>query len=165
MATNVLVAYYSMSGNTRHIAKEIGSAIGADVEEIREPHARRGPVGAMRALADALLRRKPPILPVGHDPAQYDLLVLGGPVWGGRMASPVRTYAKRHGSTAPQVAFFCTEGGRGSESAFADLERLCQHAPKATFVVDAKHLEAASHRAELGHFASRMGQSLRAAPE
>lgn len=164
MAANVLVAYYSMSGNTRRIAEEIGSALHADLEEIREPHPRRGPVGALRALADAVLRRKPPIDPVGCDPAGYDLLVLGGPVWGGRIASPVRTYAQRHGARATQVAFFCTEAGRGSERAFADMEHLCRRAPKATFVVDAKHLAPATHRAELGHFASRTGQSLHAAP-
>lgn len=163
MATSTLVAYYSMSGHTRAVADEIRAAIGADIEEIREPHARRGLPGAMRALFDALLRRRPAILPIAHDPARYDLLVLGGPVWGGRMAAPVRTYAKRHAAQAPQVAFFCTEGGHGADAAFADLERLCLHAPKATLVVDEKHLEPANHRAALGHFASCMPRSTRAA--
>lgn len=162
MAANTLVAYYSMSGNTRAIANEICDALGADIEEIREPHARHGVVGVMRGLFDAVLRRQPPILPFDHDPASYDLVVLGGPVWAGRMAAPVRTFAKQHAMQAPQIAFFCTEGGRGAETAFADLESLCNHAPKATLVVDGKHLESAHHRAELGHFASCTGRAIRA---
>jgi flavodoxin len=156
MAASILVAYYSMSGNTRTIANEIGATTDADIEEIREPHTRHGLSGAIRALLDTLIRRTPSILPANRDPAGYDLLILGGPVWGGRMAAPVRTFAKRYGAKAPQVAFFCTEGGRGSDTAFAELEHLCMHAPRATLVVDSKHLEPSAHRAEIGHFASRM---------
>ena len=165
MAANILVAFYSMSGNTRAIADEIRGALGADIAEIREPRTRHGVGGAVRALFDAVLRRQPPILPIDRDPARYDMLVLGGPVWGGRMAAPVRTFAKQYATQVPHVAFFCTEGGRGADTAFADLETLCAHAPKATLVVDGKHLEPAHHRAELGHFASCMGRAARVTSE
>jgi flavodoxin len=162
MTANTLVAYYSMSGNTRAIANEISDALGADIEEIREPRARRGVAGAVRGLVDAVLRRQPPILPIDHDPTRYELLVLGGPVWAGRMAAPVRTFARQHATQTPRIAFFCTEGGHGADTAFADLAHLCQHAPQATLVVDGKHLESALHRAELGHFASCTGRAIRA---
>lgn len=154
MKPRTLVAYYSMSGNTRKIADEIGAAIGADVEPICEPHPRRGVPGVMRAMVDSLLRRKPPIEPIRKDPAGYDLLILGGPVWAGRIASPARSYASDHGAKAPGVAFFCTEGGRGAEQAFAELESLCRHAPRATLVVDAAHLEPDAHREQLQRFAA-----------
>jgi len=159
MSARTLVAFYSMSGKTRAIANEIHSAIGADIEEIIEPHVRHGFGGVMRAMLDSMMRREPPIFPPNHDPSQYDVLLLGGPVWAGRMAAPVRTYAKRYGTAAPHVAFFCTEGGRGAESAFADLEKLCQHSPEATLVVDAAHLEPEAHRAELGRFTSSVSAS------
>jgi flavodoxin len=158
MGTSTLIAYYSMSGHTRDLANEIRDAVDADIEEIREPHARHGLPGVFRALLDSTLRRTPPILPADHDPGRYDIVLVGGPVWAGRMASPVRSYAKRYASQARQVAFFCTEGGRGADAAFADLERLCLHSPKATLVVDDAHRTPPSHRAELGHFTAQMSR-------
>lgn len=156
MASRTLIAYYSMSGNTRTIANELRDAVDADIEEIDEPHPRKGVGGVLRAVFDSFTHRSPPIQPAQLDPSRYDVLLLGGPVWAGRMAAPVRSYAQRYGSAAPHVAFFCTEGGRGADTAFADLEKLCQHKPEATLVIDAEHLSAEAHRAEMSQFTSRL---------
>lgn len=160
MAANTLIAYYSMSGHTRKLANEIRNATGAVLEEINEPNPRRGFSGVVRALVDAVARRTPPILAAANNPADYELLVIGGPVWAGRMAAPVRTYAQRYGAQAPHVAFFCTEGGRGADTAFADLEKLCQKPPDATLVVDAAHLPIIEHAVPLSSFTSRLGARL-----
>lgn len=148
----ILIAYYSMGGNTRRVAEEIRAATGADIDEISEPAPRRGFKGVMRALFDATLSRKPNILDTEHNPADYDLLVIGGPIWARRLAAPVRTFAERYGPEAKQVAFFCTEGGKGAEAGYTDLEHLSQHHPVATLTVDAGHLAPAAHRSDLGHF-------------
>jgi flavodoxin len=150
--SQILIAYYSMGGNTRRLAEEIHAATGADMDEISEPAPRRGFKGVMRALFDATLARKPSILATEHNPADYDLLIIGGPIWARRMAAPVRTFAERYGTKAKQVAFFCTEGGKGAETGFTDLERLSQHHAVATLTVDAAHLDPAAHRSDLGHF-------------
>lgn len=149
-----LIAYYSMSGHTRALAEEIRLTLSADIEEIREPRQRRGFPGMMSALFDALRRREPPIEPPVRDPAHYDLLILGGPVWAGRLASPVRTYAHRYATKAPHVAFFCTEGGNGGARAFAELEHLVSRAPDATLEIDAKRLAPEAHRDALQRFAA-----------
>ena len=106
----------------------------------------------LRALWDALLRRKPSVMEVKHNPVDYDLLVLGGPIWARHLAAPVRTFAEQYGSRAKRVAFFCTEDKQGADTAFADLEKLCQHKPMATLAVDAQHLAPAGHRSDLGRF-------------
>lgn len=160
MNTRALIAYYSMGGHTRTVAHELRDVMGADIEEIKEPHPRQGVVGVVRALVDAMVRREPPIEPVEGDPRNYDVLLVGGPIWAGRMAAPVRSYVKRYGAAAPHVAFFCTEGGRGADTAFADLESLCGRKPEATLVVDSAHLLPAEHRQDLTAFASRMSVSL-----
>ena len=160
MTSRTLVAYYSMSGNTRAVANEIRDTIDADIEEIAEPHPRRGATGVIRALFDSIARRDPPILPAARDPAQYDVLLLGGPVWNRRMAGPLRHYARRYGAAAPHVAFFCTEGGRGAEDAFADLATLCGHEPEATLVVDAAHKTPAAHHADLAAFTANVRHSI-----
>jgi len=160
MKPRVLLAYYSMTGHTRDLAEELRSALQADVEEIREPRPRHGLSGALRALFDAVLRREPPIGTPRHDPATYDLLAMGGPVWAARMASPLRSYARQLAGRAPRVAFFCTEGGSGAEQAFDDLGRLCGKAPEATLVVDAQHLPTGLHQDTLHRFVTKLGGDL-----
>jgi hypothetical protein len=115
----------------------------------------------MRAVFDTLARRTPPILAVGHNPADYRLLVIGGPVWAGRIAAPVRTFARLYGARAAHVAFFCTEGSRGADTAFADLAKLCRKPPDATLVVDTEHLAEMAHAGPLRSFASRLAARLR----
>lgn len=161
MTARILIAYFSMTGRTRPIAKEIARATGADIEEIREPRLREGLPGVWSALVDALLRRTTAINAPVRDPADYDVVIVGGPIWAGRLACPVRRYARDHASRAPQVAFFCTAGGQKADAAFADLQRLCKHVPRATCLVDAHHLEPEAHRAAIAHFIAHAARAPR----
>jgi flavodoxin len=154
----VLLLYYSMGGHTRRIAEELRTSTGADIEEIVEPRPRAGLGGLLRALWDATLRRMPAVLPPRHDVTAYPLVILGGPIWASRLAAPVRSFAARHAGGARRIAFFCTEGGHGAEQAFADLARLCGRTPLATLVVDAKHLEPAAHRGDVGRFSANLAR-------
>lgn len=153
-----LVAFYSMSGNTRVLARELRDALNADLEEIRERSRRRGWRGMVRCLVDSVLRRTPYILPAIPDPAHYDLVVIGGPVWAGRLAAPVRSFAQRYGQAAPCVAFFSTQEKASNPAAFDDLARLCQRIPVVTLAVDARHLGLSAHAAELKRFTARLRQ-------
>jgi len=146
----ILVAHYSLTGNTRTLAQELAHGLGARLEEIRDARP-RGKFGTvLRALLDNVRKREAALAMPVHDPADYDLLLVGGPVWGRRIAPPVRAYARRYGSRARRVAFFCTLGGDGAPAAFAELQAACGQAPVATLAVDAPHLPAPSH-AEAAH--------------
>ncbi|UNK49818.1 hypothetical protein MNR01_01920 [Lysobacter sp. S4-A87] len=152
MARSTLIAYYSRSGHTRAVAHELRQALNADIERITEPRPRRGALGALRTVFDVITRRSTAIVPARLDPAGYGVLLIGGPVWAGRMAAPVRSFAKRYGGGAPQVAFFCTEDTHGSENAFVELELLCGRSPLATLVVDRSHLPAELHCLDAARF-------------
>lgn len=152
MSPRNLVAFFSMSGNTRALANEIRDLSFGHLEEIVEPRTRRGASGVLRAVFDTVLRRAPPIAPACRDPALYDLLILGGPVWMGRIAAPLRSYARKYGVRASQVAFFCTCGSGGASDAFRELATLCGRAPVAVLAVRANALAARSHEADLHAF-------------
>ncbi len=156
MTKKILLAYYSMSGKTRMVADELAATIDADCEAIREPHPRHGTSGLVRALFDAMTRRDATIEPPRRDPASYDLLILGGPIWAGRLASPVRTYALQMATRMKKVAFLCTQGGRGAEHAFAELEKLCACPPSATLIVNAEQMKTSSYQDALGEFGRKL---------
>lgn len=120
----LLVVYYSRSGYTRRAAVALADAARADIEEIRPLHDYQGPVGAIRAACDALLHRRPPIAPPRHLPADYETVLIGGPVWAGRMAAPVRSFAASLGPDCRRLAAFCTMGGRNGDAVLDALARL-----------------------------------------
>jgi flavodoxin len=147
-----LVAYYSLSGHTRELAGQICEASAGHLEEIAEPRPRHGLSGEVRALVDSLLRRAPPIRTPRRDPAQYDLLLLGGPVWAGRIAAPVRSYVQALAARATELAFFCTYDTDGAMKALQELADLCGRRPRAVLAVPAHALVSGAHRADLHRF-------------
>lgn len=132
---NALVVFYSRSGTTREAAEHIARRLGADLEEIHDPTDRRGIRGWVRSILDVRRGRKPPITPAIHDPARYDLVVVGSPVWDAHVSAPVHAYLSMHAGALKKVAFFITEGGRGETRAFREMRELAGRGPVATLLL------------------------------
>jgi flavodoxin len=153
---NTLVVYFSRSGHTQQMAREIAQKCGADLEEIREQDAREGVWGYMRSGWQVLSRAEPPVQPTAKDPAAYDTVVIGTPIWISHPAPPVRTWVRHNAPRFKNVAFFCTEGGSGDSNAFAELSELCGKAPVATLTVTEKQLPTDKHTSQLNQFATEL---------
>jgi flavodoxin len=123
--SNVLVVYYSRTGGTRQVAQTIADALGADVEEIVDTHDRKGFLGYLRSGFGAMLAKPAAIEEPVKDPAAYRLVIVGTPVWGSAVSTPVLAYLQRRGRAASRVAFFLTHGGSGAERVFRQMEALC----------------------------------------
>ncbi len=130
-----LVAYYSWTGHTRQVAEAIAAALGADLEQIREARPRSGWLAFLRSTWEVLQNRSVPIKVIEKDASAYDLIVLGTPVWAGRMSTPLRSYVSQERHKFLQIAAFCTEGGANGEKALAQIAQLCGKAPAATLIV------------------------------
>lgn len=127
-----LVVYYSRSGVTRSAAEAIAKVLGADLEEIVDLTDRRGALGYLRAGRDAALKRPTVIHPPIRQPKDYDLVIIGTPVWAFTMAPAVRTWIGMHKAQISHVALLCTMGGSGDKRTFTHLEQACGHTPVAT---------------------------------
>ncbi len=129
----VLVVYYSRGGTTRRAAEAVRDALDCDIDEIRVRVDRRGLVGIIRSAVDAVLRRRSQIEPTAKDPADYDLVIVGTPVWGFSVSGPVRAYLSRQSDRLPDdVAFFCTRIRLGGAPALRRMEKLAGKQPRAT---------------------------------
>ena len=127
-----LVVCYSRTGNTRMLARRIADAMNAEMEEITDRVNRRGILGYLRSGGAAWLRRRTEVLPMRNDPGAFDLVIVGSPTWSASLSSPVRTFLEDHAVDLPQVAFFCTMGGFGSERVFRQMQAACGRRPLAT---------------------------------
>lgn len=158
----VLVVFYSRSGTTRRLARQIAESLDADLEEIHEPRHRAGFFGYVRSANDALRTRECPITPPRRDPSLYDLVVIGTPVWMGRPSAPVQAYMAGLADRCRRVAFFGTYASRVNLPAlFGRMARACGQEPLASLGVKQIRLQGAARLADVGHFATAIRTRLR----
>jgi len=131
----ILIAFHTRTAYTRRVAEAIARRVPADLDEIAVTRARPGPLGYARCALEAMAELPAPIAMPERDPAGYDLVVIGTPVWFWSLSSPMRAYVVEGRHRFRQVAFFCTMGGSGAERVFADLAKLCGKTPVATLSV------------------------------
>lgn len=159
-----LVVYYSRSGTTRQIARALATALEADTEEIVATRDRAGMVGYLRSAIEARRRTPAAIAAVKKDPSAYDLVVVGTPVWAWSLSSPVRAWLAANKERLPAVAFFCTLGGAGSDTAFRQMQEIAGKPPRATLAVNAADVAADRYAAALASFVTTLVPGRRAAP-
>ena len=127
-----LVVYYSASGNTERVAKDIAEAAGADLFEIvptevytsddldwTNPDSR-----VSREHDDESLQDVPLTTTEVPDWDSYDTVFIGYPIWWGIAAWPVDTFVKNNDFTGKTVIPFATSSSSGmgqSGSLLADM--------------------------------------------
>lgn len=153
--SKVLLVYYSRTGYTASIARQVANLENWDMDEIRDQHSRVGAWGFMRSIFDVLTGRFPAIQEMQQDPSEYDLVVLGGSVWMKQLASPVRTYLRRHRHQFKNLAFFCTYGGQGAENASRQCELLAGRPLIATLAITDNEIERSTYWPKLDTFIQR----------
>lgn len=154
--SKILVVYYSRSGNTQMVARQLARACKADLEPIVDVHPRHRFTGYLRSAYEAALHKPGAIQDAEHDPALYDLVVIGTPVWCWNMASPVRTYLERHRRALRRAAYFCTYGGSGQDKVLGDMVQLCGRPALETLALCDKDITTIRHRDALTRFAQRL---------
>jgi flavodoxin len=129
MRMRTLVVYYSKTGNTKVVAEMIAKAMSADVERLVETQAKRGGLlGYLRSGGDAMRGRKSVIAVPKTRATDYDLIVVGSPVWGWDLAPAVRTYLSEADTATKRVALFCTMGSSGEAKTFRSMKGLLSQA-------------------------------------
>ncbi len=119
----VLVLYYSQTSNTKAVATEIATRLGADIEEIvpTKPYDEDFQATIERCKQDRKQGISPDIQPLAADIAKYDVVFLGYTVWFGTYAPPVITFLSQVDLSGKKIVPFCTFGSGGLESSMKDL--------------------------------------------
>lgn len=151
-----LVIYYSFEGNTEYAAKELAKKLGADIQRI-EPVNELKSKGFYKYIwggRQAVMKKKPEIISLDKNPQDYDIVVIGSPVWASTYAPPIRSLLDRYPIEDKKIGLFmCHDGGPGKA-----MERLkgstlnCEILAEIEFV---QLLKEDRHQADLriSHFA------------
>ena len=126
----VLVLYYSQTSNTKKVAEEIATRVGADIEEVVPTKPYDGDFQATieRCMKERQEGVKPEIQPLKADISKYDVVFIGFPVWFGTYAPPIAALLDEVDLTGKKVVPFCTFGSGGLESSVKDLAEKQQGA-------------------------------------
>ncbi len=130
---NGLIIFFSRTGRTRRVAEAIQEVTGFDLEEIKEKVGRGGALGYLKSGMESTRRMIPQIIPLKHDPAQYDIVVLGTPIWASNMSSPIRAFTTENKNKINNIALFCTGDGVEPKKVFISISELMGKEPTATF--------------------------------
>lgn len=124
-APKVLVLYYSQSDNTKAVAQELSTALGADLEEIVpvEPYNGTYDETIQRCIREREEEILPKIQPVLADVSAYDVVFIGYPVWFGTCALPMLSCLNEIDLSGKKVVPFCTFGSGGLFSSAADIAK------------------------------------------
>lgn len=130
------VIFYSRTGTTRTVATALASAFDADIGEIRCPRYRNGLIRYLLAGYNSVKGNFPPIENPDIDPAGYDLVLIGTPVWTSHPALPVRAYLAAKPELPKKIALFVTHGGHSPvETAISELSALLPVPPVGTLAL------------------------------
>ncbi len=72
-----LVTYYSRTGTTEKLAKDLASRIGCDIDPIVSTEKWQGPMRWMACGKAGMKKELTKLEPPKMDPAQYDLVIIG----------------------------------------------------------------------------------------
>ena len=112
----IAVVFYSYDGNCAFIAEQIKAQVNADLVRLyTQDEKKRGGLSKMFwGGVQVLMHKKPALKPYQFDPAAYDLIIIGTPVWAASPAPPVQTFLSETKISKKKIALFiCHAGGKG----------------------------------------------------
>ena len=153
--SKILVAYFSWSGNTQGIAREIQRQTGADLFEIEpeKPYSSDYNTVLREAQRDQRVQARPKLKGQVKDISQYDVIFLGFPVWWYVAPTIINTFLEAYDLSGKTIILFATSGGSGFGKT---VENLKPSAPGAA-IREGKLLNGRPSVAELKKWVDGLG--------
>ena len=114
-AGNVLIVYFSQTGNTETVANIIHDNVGGDIVKLETTEAYPSDYDELVDYAQQEQQgdARPELSTVIENIEQYDTIFLGYPNWWGDMPMAIYTFLDTHDLSGKTIAPFITHGGSG----------------------------------------------------
>ncbi len=127
MSENILVVYYSWSGNTRKIAETIGKQTGGSLFELIpvNPYPENYSACTTQARKEIRAGVIPELTAIPDIPESCDTVFIGSPNWWSTMAPPVSAFLSTVDLSGKNIVPFFSHGGGGAGHYVKDIEKSC----------------------------------------
>jgi flavodoxin len=125
---NILVAYFSHSGNTRVIANQIHEKVGGDIFEIVtvNPYPTDYDTVVDQAKQEQEDNYRPELATEVENMDSYDVVFIGYPNWWGTRTMPVFSFLEEYDFSGKIIIPFCTHEGSGLGRSVEDITKICR---------------------------------------
>ena len=126
--TKTLVAYFSATGITREVAKNLAQVANADIYETKpaNPYSDADLNWMNRESRSSVEMRdknsRPGIIEDNAHIENYDLIYLGFPIWWYIAPTIINTFLEKYDFSNKKIILFATSGGSGFGGAVANLK-------------------------------------------
>lgn len=123
----VLTLYFSWSGSSEAAAQEVHRLLGGTLDRIETvvPYPAEYRPTTEVAVRERDANARPVLKPGLPDPKGYDVIVIGHPIWGGKMPMALYTLLEGwSGLSGKTIAHFTTHGGTGLGDSHREIARL-----------------------------------------
>ena len=118
--SNILVVFFSKTGNVRLLANKAVQLLDADVEELIDKSKWTGIDGFFRRARRAMVRGGTTLSDTRYDATDYDKLLVFSPLWGPTICPAVRTYLSQNKANIRELSLVVL--GRFSDGSGAKEE-------------------------------------------
>lgn len=127
---NTLIAYFSYTGHTKGIARQIQNLTGGTLFEIRpaEAYSNDYDTTERQGRKETSDGYRPPLAEQVSNLDSYDTILLGTPNWFNTVAPPIATFLTENDFAGKKIALFCTNGGGGLGHTVSDIRSMCKGA-------------------------------------
>lgn len=108
-----LVVFYSLDGNTKFIAQNLAQKLGAEILELKPEKEipKSEPLKHFLGGKQVLLKETPKLKKYDINLADYNIIIIGTPVWAYNFSAPIRTFLKENKIQNKKIILFCTNKG------------------------------------------------------
>ena len=154
-----LIVYYSLSGNTEEAAKKIAKELGADLLKLETVKAMPKSFAAqiMVGGGQVAFNHIPKLKPLDVDPASYDEIILGSPIWNSKGVPAVNAFLKDEKAAAKVTSLFFLSGGGEVQKGLTAITKLLPNLKNTVSRLDKKHEDSKDNDAKIAEFVKSIG--------
>ncbi len=155
-----LVVYYSLSGNTEAAAKKIAEKLGADLLKVDTEKAMPKSFAARIIVGggQVMMNHIPKIKSLEKDPADYDEIVLGSPIWNSKGVPAINAFLQDEKAAAKVTALFFLSGGGDTKKGLEAITKKLPNLKHSVSLLDKKHHDSKDNDAKIEKFLSEISE-------
>ena len=153
-----LVAYFSATGTTEKLAKDLSNAIGADLYEIKPktPYTKKDLnwLNPLSRTTKEMHKKgfRPPVADNNANVGEYDVIFVGFPVWWYVAPTIINTFLESYDFSGKRIVLFGTSGG---SQLGKSAEKLLSSVSDSAEIISGKVLNGNPSSEELKSFAEQ----------
>ncbi|MBQ3912134.1 MAG: flavodoxin [Lachnospiraceae bacterium] len=149
-----LVVYYSLSGNTEAAAKKIAENLDADLLRLDTEKAMPKSFAARILVGggQVMMNHIPKLKPLEKDPAGYDEIILGSPIWNSKGVPAINAFLQDEKAAAKVTSLFFLSGGGDTKKGLEAITKKLPNLKHSVSLLDKKHQDSKDNDAKIEEF-------------